>query len=516
MRKNLPLGLQDFRGVIEGGYMYVDKTAYLYSFARGGKYFFLARPRRFGKSLTISTLYELYRGSRELFAGTWIADHWDWSKVHPVIRLSLKDVNFEQRGLEEPLAERLREAGQWQGVELKSVSARDLLRELIIALSSRAKVVVLVDEYDAPILHYLGREIETAYYNRELLKGFYSVLKEMDSLLELVFLTGVSKFSKTGIFSGLNNLVDLTMHPDYACMLGYTQEELEANFEEEIQVARERLQLSRQELIDQLRVWYNGYRFEENAATVYNPLSINSFFYQKKFENFWFATGTPTFLINLLKQQGVYNLHAVGQSILDFDSFDLEDIRLYGLLYQTGYLTIQSRDEFGQYNLDYPNREVKNSMLAYLFEAFGGVSKGTGVSMAIRLERAFLQDDLEQVFRILQEIFAHIPYFLHEKYPEKFFHAAIHLLFSYMGIRARSEVCTADGRADSLVETDSHVYILEYKLDKSPQEALAQIRRKRYYRAAWESGKQVVGIGVQFSSQTKNIEAWEVEVMSEA
>ncbi len=516
MRKNLPLGLQDFRGVIEGGYMYVDKTAYLYSFARGGKYFFLARPRRFGKSLTISTLYELYRGSRELFEGTWIADHWDWSKVHPVIRLSLKDVNFEQRGLEEPLAERLREAGQWQGVELKSVSARDLLRELIIALSSRAKVVVLVDEYDAPILHYLGREIETAYYNRELLKGFYSVLKEMDSQLELVFLTGVSKFSKTGIFSGLNNLVDLTMHPDYACMLGYTQEELEANFEEEIAAATHKMSLSREELLSQLREWYNGYRFHHKGGKVYNPVSVNNFFDRYEFENFWFATGTPTFLINLLKQQGVYNLHAVGQSILDFDSFDLEDIRLYGLLYQTGYLTIQSRDEFGQYNLDYPNREVKNSMLAYLFEAFGGVSKGTGVSMAIRLERAFLQDDLEQVFRILQEIFAHIPYFLHEKYPEKFFHAAIHLLFSYMGIRARSEVCTADGRADSLVETDSRVYILEYKLDKSPQEALAQIRRKRYHRAAWESGKQVVGIGVQFSSQTKNIEAWEAELMSEA
>ena len=515
MRKNLPLGLQDFRKIIENDFLYVDKTEYLFQITNNPGAYFLARPRRFGKSITISTLQELYRGSRELFEGTWIADRWDWSKVHPVIRLSLKDVNFEQRGLEEPLAERLREAGQWQGVELKSVSARDLLRELIIALSSRAKVVVLVDEYDAPILHYLGREIETAYYNRELLKGFYSVLKEMDSLLELVFLTGVSKFSKTGIFSGLNNLVDLTMHPDYACMLGYTQEELEANFEGEIAAATRKMSLSREELLSQLREWYNGYRFHHKGGKVYNPVSVNNFFDRYEFENFWFATGTPTFLINLLKQQGVYNLHAVGQSILDFDSFDLEDIRLYGLLYQTGYLTIQSRDEFGQYNLDYPNREVKNSMLAYLFEAFGGVSKGTGVSMAIRLERAFLQDDLEQVFRILQEIFAHIPYFLHEKYPEKFFHAAIHLLFSYMGIRARSEVCTADGRADSLVETDSHVYILEYKLDKSPQEALAQIRRKRYYRAAWESGKQVVGIGVQFSSQTKNIEAWEAELMSE-
>ena len=371
-----------------------------------------------------------------------------------------------------------------------------------------------MDEYDAPIVHYLGKDLETAYANRELLKGFYSVLKELDYLLELVFLTGVSKFSKTGIFSGLNNLVDLSMHPDFATMLGYTQQELEADFPDEIAAAAQKLHLDRPELLLQIRDWYNGYRFHQAAETVYNPVSVNSFFDRKEFDNFWFATGTPTFLINLLKQHGAFDLHAIGQSILDFDSFDLEDIRLFGLLYQTGYLTIQSRDEFGQYTLDYPNREVKNAMLAYLLEAFGGVSKGTGVSMAIKLERAFLADDLDLAFRILQEMFAHIPYFLHEKYPEKFFHAAIHLLFTYMGIRVHSEVCTADGRADSMVETDSHVYILEYKLDKSPREALDQIRQKRYYRSAWEHGKPVRAVGVQFSSQTKNIEAWEVETVA--
>ena len=332
-------------------------------------------------------------------------------------------------------------------------------------------------------------------------------------MLELVFLTGVSKFSKTGIFSGLNNLVDLSMHPDYATMLGYTQQELEGNFQEEIEAAATKLNTDRHELLEQMRVWYNGYRFHQASETVYNPVSVNTFFSRKEFDNYWFSTGTPTFLINLLKQQGVFDLHAIGQNTLDFDSFDLEDIRLFGLLYQTGYLTIHSRDEFGLYTLDYPNREVKNSMQAYLFEAFGGVSKGTGVSMAIKLERAFIANDLEQVFRILQEMFAHIPYFLHEKYPEKFFHAAIHLLFTYMGIRIRSEVCTAEGRADSMVETDTHVYILEYKLDKRPQEALEQIRKKRYYRSVWEYGKPVIAIGVQFSSQTKNIEAWEAEEM---
>ncbi|MFZ4428400.1 MAG: AAA family ATPase, partial [Saprospiraceae bacterium] len=213
MPKKLPLGLQDFRKIIENGFFYMDKTEYIFRIASTPGAYFLSRPRRFGKSITVATLHELYSGSQELFKGLWIADKWDWNKKHPVIRLSLKDVNFEQRGLEEPLAERIQEAGSWQGIELKAPSARDKFRELIIALSARGKVVVLVDEYDAPIIHYLAKDLELAYANRELLKGFYSVLKELDTLLELVFITGVSKFSKTGIFSGLNNLVDLSMHP---------------------------------------------------------------------------------------------------------------------------------------------------------------------------------------------------------------------------------------------------------------------------------------------------------------
>ncbi len=295
MAKNLPLGLQDFRKIIENDFLYVDKTVFLFRIAEKPGAYFLSRPRRFGKSLTISTLYELYRGSRELFEGLWIADRWNWKKIHPVIRLSLKDVNFEQRGLEEPLAERLDEMGQWHGISLKSISARDKLRELIIALANHGKVVVLVDEYDAPIIHYLGREQETAYRNRDLLRGFYSVLKEMDTLLELVFLTGVSKFSKTGIFSGLNNLVDLTMHPDYATMLGYTQKELESNFEQEIEATANQMNLSREDLLNQMQEWYNGYLFHHKGIRVYNPVSVNNFFDRCDFENFWFATGTPTF-----------------------------------------------------------------------------------------------------------------------------------------------------------------------------------------------------------------------------
>ena len=326
-----------------------------------------------------------------------------------------------------------------------------------------------------------------------------------------MFITGVSKFSKVGIFSGMNNINDLTLQADYATMLGYTQEELESNFSTEIETAAQKLNLSQTELLDKMKERYNGYRFEETTQSVYNPVSVNTFFQVNKFENFWFATGTPSFLINILKQDGIFDLNHQDHTQLDFDSFDLEDLKIYGLLYQTGYLTIKSRDEYGQYLLDYPNLEVKNAMLAYLIEAFGGVSKGTGISMAIQLEKAFNANNLEHVFQVLQTIFKSLPYFLYEKYPEKFFHAAIHLLFTYMGIRVHSEVCTSDGRVDSLVETDNHVFILEFKLDESPQIALDQIKRKKYYQAYWLKNKKIIGIGVNFSSTTKNIDQWLAE-----
>ena len=362
MPKKLPLGLQDFRKIIENGFLYVDKTEYLSRIVSQPGAYFLSRPRRFGKSITVATLHELYSGSRELFQGLWIEDKWDWNKKHPVLRLSLKDVNFEQRGLEEPLAERIQEAASWQGIQLTALSARDRFRELIIALSAQGRVVVLVDEYDAPILHYLANDLETAYANRELLKGFYSVLKELDTLLELVFLTGVSKFSKTGIFSGLNNLVDLSMHPAFATMLGYTQEELESNFSEEIEAAAVALQLPRAPLLDKMREWYNGYRFEEHASRVYNPVSVNNFFSRNKFENFWFATGTPSFLVNLLRKEGSFDLDLTPVNPRGFDALEPDRLRPEAILFLTGYLTIQDLTEDGLVQLAYPNKEVRDSM----------------------------------------------------------------------------------------------------------------------------------------------------------
>jgi PAS domain-containing protein len=514
MAHKLPIEIQDFRTLITEGYKYVDKTKYLYQMATMGKAYFLSRPRRFGKSLTVATLQELYSGSQELFKGLWIEDRWDWNKRHPVVRLSLKDVNFEQLGLEKALFKRMEELSRRMGVPVNQETARDQFREIIQTLGSEQKVVVLIDEYDAPIVHYLGKDVRTAYANQELLRSFYGVLKDLEAYLELVFLTGVSKFAKVGIFSGLNNLRDITMHPQYATMLGYTQAELEVNFEEEIVQTADYLHLTREQLLEQLRLWYNGYRFEEHGERLYNPVSINNFFYFQKFQNYWFATGTPTFLIQLLKEQGVYDVGMQHVNPSGFDTFELDNLKLSAILYQTGYLTITGVDEEGLLTLDYPNKEVRDSMLQQLLEAFVGVEVEKSTSTAIELQRAFEAGDLERVFRLLRGVFGGVPYWLHEKWPERFFHASIFLLFRYMCVRAHSEVCTSEGRMDCAVETLGRVYILEFKLDEPAEVALEQIRQRRYYEAWWHLGKPVIGVGVELPSQRRNVERWVAEEIS--
>ena len=361
MPKKLPLGLQDFRGIIEDGYKYIDKTRFIHAIVTSGKYFFLSRPRRFGKSVTISTLKEIYSGSKSLFKGLWIEDKWDWNKKNPILHITLTGSGFVETGLEKALhyiLDRLIRDHELPPVH-GGVSSR--FDQIIYFLSKKGKVVVLVDEYDAPIIHYLAIDLVKAYENRDLLKEFYTVLKTNEALLELVFLTGVSKFSKTGIFSGLNNLVDLSMHPAYATMLGYTQEELEANFSEEIEVAKDVLKLSREDLLEKLRVWYNGYRFHQLAEKVYNPVSINNFFDRNEFYNFWFETGTPSFLVNLLKKEGPSRINLTPFNQNGFGCLYLHRISLETVLFQTGFLTIGKKNEDDLVQLIFPNKEVKDT-----------------------------------------------------------------------------------------------------------------------------------------------------------
>lgn len=508
MGRKLPISISDFRKIREGNFLYVDKTKYAYNIISSQGAYFLSRPRRFGKSLTISMLNELYKGSNELFKGLWIENRWDWNKKHPVVRISFATLGFKESGLRDALNYRLDLLISENNLEPSEGNTSEKFAYLLRELSRKNKVVVLIDEYDAPIISYLAVDNALAAENREILKEFYTVLKESDAHLEFVFLTGVSKFSKVGVFSGLNNLKDLSMHPDFTTMLGYTQEELEGNFADELASTAQFLGIGVEELLEKIEYWYNGYRFGPNANRVYNPVSTNLFFDFKEFRNFWFETGTPTFLINLLKKEGLYDFNIEPTGTWAFDSFELEDLKPLGILYQTGYLTIKEFDEDGLYHLDYPNFEVKNSMIVYLLEAFGGLSREKSPSLVLQLSKAFTAGEIAKAMEIIKTVFADLPYQLYEKNPEKFYHAAIHLLFSYVGIRISSEVCTSHGRADALVETDTHIYLLEFKLDSTAEKAFQQILDKNYAQAHLKTGKSIIGIGVNFSSKTKNVEGY--------
>ncbi len=497
MSQKLPLGLQDFRGIIRGAYKYIDKTRFLHQMCSSGKYYFISRPRRFGKSMTISVLQALYAGEKELFQGLWIAEHWDWEKKPPIIHMSFTTIDFQTLGLQAALEQEVNQVAKAHQISLETIGVLARFKELLLQLSHQGSIVVLIDEYDAPITFYLGKDDEQALKNRNLINGFYAILKDLDAVLEFVFITGVSKFSKVGIFSGMNNLTDLSMNAQYTSMLGYTQQELESYFAEELDQAALAMSLERKELLEKLRFWYNGYRFEENAETIYNPVSINKFFSTQKLENFWFETGTPTFLMQLLKEKGLYDFKLTPQSKHSFDSFELENLNVYGLLYQAGYLTIKSKDKYGLYELDYPNFEVQHSMTEHLLEAFGGLAKGESLPLAIKIEKYLEEDALEKMIDTLKGLFKTIPYFIQENYPEKFFHAAIHLLFTYMGVNIHSEVCTNDGRVDAVVETGAQVFIFEFKLDQCKLDqcaeiALNQIRQKQYYQAfgTWANQSQ--------------------------
>ncbi len=516
MLQKLPISYADFATIRNKNCIYIDKTQYIYELAHSGGMYFLSRPRRFGKSMTLWTLKELFEGKRDLFKGLWIDEHWDWSrKPNPVIHVSFKNMDYIGHGLQKALSRCLLQIGSDAGIILTSETAKDLLQELLFALAKTNKVVVLIDEYDVPITHYLTDKIELARENQELLKEFYTTLKENDSTIEFVMITGVSKFAKVGIFSGLNNIRDISMEAKFSTMFGYTQEELEGNFDTYLAVIQEKLNLNRNELIEKIRFWYNGYRFKYDATSVYNPVSVNLFLETQEFTNFWFETGTPSFLVKHLKEHGMFMFHNEAVSSYSFNSFDIENLNTWGLLYQTGYLTIKSREEDDDdaYYLDYPNYEVEKSMVTCLLEGFNGLQIGEGVPLSRRLEKALINNDIAQAISVLQTIFKKIPYQIYEQNKEAFYHASVYLLFTYMGFRIHSEVCLSDGRCDSLLETKTHFFIMEFKLDTKPEVALQQIIDKDYAQAYRNKGKEIVGIGIVFSSETRNIGAFASAVL---
>ncbi len=510
--KKLPIGIQSFEKVIEGGYLYVDKTQLIHQLVNTGSTYFLSRPRRFGKSLLLDTIKSLFEGKKALFSGLWIEDQWDWEQTNPVLHFSFDAIAYEKMGLEEALLFELNKLANHYKIELPTNSYKVQFKELLEQLHKKyGKVVLLIDEYDKPIIDYLEKDtLEQAKINREVLRSFYAVLKNSDKYLQLVFITGISKFAQVSIFSHLNNLNDITLNKRYATLTGYTQMELEHYFEDYLQEVQAYLNASRQQVLDEMREWYNGYSWD-GVQRVYNPFGVLRFFSAQRFTNFWFSTGSPRFLIEQMRKWQVFNIENTPANNTTFERFDLENLEITSLLFQTGYLTIKEMDLWtGDMILDYPNKEVRQSMYQFLIDDLSKDVHRTDTGLTIRnLNQAFLQGNLAQVREILNGLLADLPSEVFDKKSEGLYHGLIHLVFNYLGMYAQSEVHSAHRRADAVVQTPDAVYIFEFKFNKTTAEALAQIQEKAYADKYRNTQKKLMGIGVNFNTEVRGIDQWE-------
>jgi hypothetical protein len=431
MTRKLPIGIQDFETIRTDNYLYVDKTELIYQMITRGQVYFLSRPRRFGKSLLVSTLHAIFSGKRQLFKDLWIGQSdYTWEE-YPIIGLNMAIAVMSSSAdlLQQSLNEQLDKIAAQYGIKLApSVSVVGRLDNLIIQLcGSNKKVVVLIDEYDKPLIDQIHRP-EIALENREVLKQFYGILKERGAKIRFVFLTGVSKFSKVSVFSGLNNLQDISLSPDYAILLGYTEQELTDYFSIEIDRLVHKEGLSRTAILDQIKHWYNGYRFSQEEVSVYNPFSSLLLFEQGRFSTYWFETATPTFLVNLIQERqfdiaGIENL-AIGAA--SFSTYEIDQLSVLPLLYQTGYLTIKSYDrQSGHYELGYPNSEVEMSFLESLLTCFSKIEEPVQSDFIFKMVAALKKQSFAIFFELLKGFLASIPYDLHilsEKYYQNIFY----------------------------------------------------------------------------------------------
>ena len=514
--KDLPISVQTFKRIREEDYVYVDKTEYVYTLAKkkGGSYF-LSRPRRFGKSLLINTFKELFLGNEKLFQGLWIHDKWDWSQAYPVIHLSFDSMSYEI-GLDNAISYEVKQWAERYQVQLVADDYKTQFKELLTKLyEKKGKVVLLIDEYDKPIIDYLEKsELPQARKNQKIMKGFYSVLKNSEDYLRFFFITGVSKFSRVSIFSDLNYLDDLTLHPDFTTIVGYTQHELEFYFEEHLEAARQKNNVSREELLESVRLWYNGFSWD-GIHKLYNPFGILNFLAQKWLLNFWFTTGMPNFLVKVMGEKLVFDVENMKINILQLEKYDIENLDLVPLLFQTGYLTVKSIDPTKrEMILDYPNNEVRESMYSFMIDSLAKNEQRSGADVTNRdLLEAFIATDLDRIKELINSLLAGLPYEAYRKTAEGLFHGLIHFIFQLLGMYIKSEVHSSRGRADAVVETATHVFIFEFKFKKTAEEALQQIKDRKYADKYRAFNKTIIGIGVNFVPEDKEINEWETEIL---
>jgi hypothetical protein len=510
MRK-YPIGLQNFRKIREEGFLYIDKTEIIHQLITSGNYYFLSRPRRFGKSLLLSTIKEIFSGSKELFQGLWIENNWNWEQKHPIIQLSINQINYQAKGLYKALNDELAIIAHELNIQIVAPELKDRFRELIQkAAQQYGRVVILIDEYDKPIIDNL-EHTTSAEEHRAVMKNMYSILKDADPYIRLLLLTGVSRFSKVSIFSDLNNLNDITLHPWYATLTGVTQQELELNFDVELNDIKK----TQPDVLAELKNWYNGYSWNNGADKVYNPFSLLKFMEHRQFNNFWFETGTPTFLVQQLKKHKAYDFEQIQAGAEELNSFYIEHIHPTTLLFQTGYLSIKGYDPTGRvYELGYPNLEVKASLLDYLLSAYRYSLPANSTPLAAQIFRAFQSNDIDTVVHTLNTLMASIPYDLWKNASEFYYHTIVHLTLTLVGTYIQSEVHTAKGRCDAIVQTGTHIYALEFKLDKPVDEAIQQIKEKDYLGPYTADKREKVAIGISFSSENRKVEDFLIKTIA--
>ena len=517
--RKLPIGVQGFQSLRGDGFVYVDKTEYIYRLTQGSRQYFLSRPRRFGKSLLLSTMRAYFEGKKEFFKGLQIerlverdADAW---KPYPVFYFDFNKDSYQRNGiLEDVLIDHLKEWEKVYGCENPDALLSERFRSIIRRAVDRTgrRVVILVDEYDKPLLEVM-KDPALEEHNKAVFKGFFSTLKSYDDYIRFVFITGVTKFSKVSIFSDLNQLYDISMVSDYAGICGITGQELPDNFEPEIERLAAQQELSKDECLARLKEKYDGYRFHQTSGGVYNPFSLLNCFANMEFGDYWFETGTPTFLVRRLREIGFdvssfsdRTLSATGQELSDYRGDNPDPVPL---LYQTGYLTIADYEpEFGEYILGFPNEEVKYGFLRSLMPEYAPVTATRSGKDISSIRRCLMRGDTERMRDVFIALFASIPYTTKDVPFEHDFQTVIYLVFTLLGQYVHAEVHSAEGRADCIVETDAYVYLFEFKRDGTADEAIAQIEDRGYTAPYAADSRKLIRVGVSFDSEKRILKDW--------
>ncbi|MDR3229193.1 MAG: ATP-binding protein [Puniceicoccales bacterium] len=511
--QKLPIGIQAFSELRKGDYAYVDKTAHVLRLVTEGKVYFLSRPRRFGKSLLLSTLDALFRGEEALFRGLAIHDKWDWTQKHPVVRLDWSTLaHGTDAAMSISTSRCFADIAAEHGIALSSTIPSEIFNELLKKLRAKtgAQPVVLIDEYDKPILDSLEREDGELERIRDFLRNLYGVLKGNDEHLRFVFLTGVSRFAGVSIFSGLNNLRDITIGEDYSTVCGYTQEELERVFSEEIKSLAVKYQKTVPDFLDGIRKWYNGYSWD-GITSVYNPYSTLNFIATKAFSCFWFRSGTPTFLTKRLThiKDWANVIKPFDVTLNDLDRNASEEFSAWQLLFQTGYLTIKKTfytDLLTNFTLDIPNFEVRDSLMSVLLMNKTGKSDMEVSSLRTAILAALKTNDTAQLEQSLRRLVANIPYTLKAK-NEAAYHIAFLVAFSLLGFQIEGEIITNVGRIDAVLHLPNRTIVVELKyawgvknFAKPLAEALSQIKAN-HYADRYTDGRKITNLAIAFSGK---------------